>query len=370
MNQPARIFFRAFVKPFYQENGGILVFIFTMMFFIVSQQSGAGLYEYHLFLVIGMLKSPAILIVVFLLWLLYTRKLSVFVTAQLRRQEYAFLHIIRHLSNRQQFSLFFFTVLWLQLPVWLYTVFIVITGWLYHYFTALIIVLAYLLVLCAGTAWLQAYRLNHPESRLLTAFRNRAWMPSSTYTGILLRFVFSRQMTTWMGIQLFTCILLYCIAVNNPLSDFDAPAVFIVFMLGILGNGVLVYRIREFEETYARFYRSMPAGWWQRAGQYAGAYLLLLLPVLLTLGILTPAHIPLKAALHFALCGYSTLLLMHGILLWQPYNRKAYTVILFLLFCLQYVFLMVSGLTILSVLCFAGSLLLQRYAYYHYERSM
>ena len=79
MNSPYKILFQTLVKPFYKENKGAFIFIFTMFFFIVSQQSDAGLYAYHYSLVTGMLSNWSFFYLFYLfgyymhgnLWLLY-----------------------------------------------------------------------------------------------------------------------------------------------------------------------------------------------------------------------------------------------------------------------------------------------------------
>jgi len=57
----------------------------------------------------------------------------------------------------------------------------------------------------------------------------------------------------WAGVKLFTCGALYLIALNNTVTDYDTSMVFLFLNFGILANGVLIYRIREFKETYVRF---------------------------------------------------------------------------------------------------------------------
>ncbi|MEJ0104494.1 MAG: hypothetical protein WDO19_18860 [Bacteroidota bacterium] len=47
MNYPARILFQTLVKPFYKENAGAFVFIFTLLFYAVGSVDGAGLFAFH-----------------------------------------------------------------------------------------------------------------------------------------------------------------------------------------------------------------------------------------------------------------------------------------------------------------------------------
>ncbi len=66
MTYPFKILFKSFVKTFYKENAGAFVFVFTMLFCIVSKVDGAGLYEYHYSLVTGDVKESCLAIFGFL----------------------------------------------------------------------------------------------------------------------------------------------------------------------------------------------------------------------------------------------------------------------------------------------------------------
>ncbi len=57
MSQPGKILRRSLVRPFYRENAGALVLVFTIMLFIVGHLNGAGLFEYQYSLAVGMLTN-------------------------------------------------------------------------------------------------------------------------------------------------------------------------------------------------------------------------------------------------------------------------------------------------------------------------
>src|SRR5215813_8602617 len=113
MSHPGKILFRSFVRPFYKENAGVFLFIFIMMFYIVGENDGAGLVEYHYSLIMGMLTTREMLLLVFFIWLLYARKFTAFVSGVLKNPQYSFLHIYNRLNKTERFRLFFFVELWL-----------------------------------------------------------------------------------------------------------------------------------------------------------------------------------------------------------------------------------------------------------------
>lgn len=372
MGYPYKILFRSFVKPFYRENAAFFVFVFTVMFYIVGMVDGAGLFEYHQTLVTGMLKNYGFLLFVFAAWFLYTRKIVAFITGVMHRPEYTFLCIYNCLDKAKQFTLFFLIEVWLLLPVLLYSVFIVITGWRQHLYLPVLLVVVFLLLLCFLAALRHVYVLNNLYKKpVLPRIKVKGWLElSSAYPVILLRFVANQQKIMWIGLKVFTCSLLYLIARNNTLSSSDIHLTFLFFNFGVFANGVLVFRIREFEETYLTFYRGVPVSLLKRLLEYALVYFILLLPEFITAGLLAPVHLQYSDAIQFSLCGYSLLLLMNSITFLQSFSAKEYLPVLLLIFSIQYIFLMAVGLTFLYLLLLVFAIVLFLRGYYKGERNV
>lgn len=367
-----KILFRTLVKPFYAENKGVLVFIFTMMFFIVSEQSGAGLYEYHYSLVTGMLSNYIFLLFVLFVWLLYARKCVAFVSNKLDMPEYNFLHILNSLSKAKRIRLFFLVEIWLMMPIIIYSIFITFNGLQQHFYIPLLITIIFLALLCLAPAIWYTFLLNNPQKFQLFSNQNKASLSLliPTYQVILLRFISNKQKIIWIGIKVFTCGILYLVARNNTSTEYDAPFAFMFFNFGILANGVIIYRIREFEESYLSSYRGLPITLLKRFLEYSLFYFLLLIPEFFTGIILTPNHLHYIDAINFSLCGYSLLLLMNSITFLQNFSMKDYLKILLLIFCVEFIFLMAFGLTVLYCffLIFAFALFFK--AYYRFEQSV
>ncbi len=366
MNYPAKILFQSFVKSFYRENAGTFIFFFTVMFFIVSQQSGAGLYSYHFSLVKGMLSNTSFLLFILLAWILYARKCTAFVSAIIVKPEYSFLHIFNYQDKAKRLKLFFIVEAWLLMPVILYALFIIIVGWQLHYYTSVLIVIFYLLFLCCSAAALHVYQLDKLHKNIVLPIKKIKLLSllTSHYPVILIRFVMNKQKILWLGTKLFTCGVLYSLTKNNSLSDFDACFVFLFYNFGILANGIIIYRIREFEETYLMFYRGAPISLGKRLLQYSMVYFALLLPEFITVYLLAPAHLHYIDAINLTLCGYSLVLLMNSITFIQNFSMKQYLIMLLLIFCVQYLFLMTIGLTYLYLLFFIASTLFFISGYY------
>lgn len=372
MSYPSKILFQSFVKPFYKENTGLFVFVYTMMFCIVGVVDGAGLFQYHYSLITGMLANWKFLLFVFFAWFLYARKYAVFVSTTLQKPQYAFIHIFNCLDKVKQYELFFKVELWLMLPVLLYTVLIYIIGCWQHYYTPLIYISFYLLLLCMATAAWHVYLLHHLQQKKIVWWQKVNLFPalSASYPMVLLRFIVRKQTIVWAGIKIYTCGVLYMIARNNSIHDADIVPAFLFFNFGILSNGILVYRIREFEETYLMFYRGAPVSLVKRFLQYAFFYFVLLVPEFITAGMLVPAHLAYADAICISLCGYSLLLLMNSITFIQNFSTKEYVKILIMLFFIACIFLPSFGLTSLYLFFLTVAMLTFFKSYYQFEKKI
>ncbi|MDA3613945.1 hypothetical protein [Polluticaenibacter yanchengensis] len=188
------------------------------------------------------------------------------------------------------------------------------------------------------------------------------------YYLIVARFVMTKQKLLWLGLKLFTCGIVYLISRNNEISAPDDIVLLYIFLsFGILANGIIVYRIRQFEQASLFFYRGLPVSYFKRFLNYSTLYFLLLVPEFITLIMLAPKHLDLIIAIRFSLCSYSLLLLMNSITFIQNFKIKDFLKILLLIFCVQLVFINTIGLTFWYLLCFILAILLFVTNYYKFE---
>ncbi|MCD2422722.1 hypothetical protein LQ567_08115 [Niabella pedocola] len=364
-----RIFYQSFVKPFYRENAGTFVFVFTMFFFVVGTVDGAGLFKYHYGLIKALLGIPAFLVIAILLWGFYARKCAVFITQLLQQPPYRFFSVFRNLPRRLQYTLFAITDFILLLPLTFYLVLVITEGFYLQRVTATIIVLI-LLVAC-GTllpAW-HVYVLNNPErSRFfLKGFKGPAANPMLFYSGILIRAVQQTQKLAWLGIKLYTCTVLYFTSANNQLAPDDLQLTFLLFSFGILANGVFINRLRRYEEQYLSFYRSLPVSVAKRFITYALYCWVLVLPELVLLFFLSGRYLNSRTAFFFGTYAFSAVLLLLGISFVKQVTVKPLAAILLLLFFTGYFIMMASGIGLISLVFFPGAVILFLTRYYRSE---
>ena len=370
MKPVSKILSQSFIKQFYKENAGTFIFIFTMMFFIVAKVDGAALYEYHYSLVSGILKSYIFLLLVFFIWFIYVRKFVMFVSGVMQNPQYSFLGIYNQLSRARRLRLFFMVEVRLLLPVLLYSVFIVFVGCKQHLYTPVIISVVYLfLLIILATAW-HVYSLDNSYKHVSFSLRKitrKLSLPSNYITAII-RFVFSHQPILFTGIKVFTCGMLYLISRNNTPEDIDITMPFLFYNFGLLANGVLIFRIRTFEEMYLGFYKSLPVPLIKRLLQYALLFFILFIPEFVTAITLTPEHLSLQYAIDFMLYGYSLLLLMNTITFLYDFKMKDYLKVLLAIFAVEYIFIVTVGFLFLYLLFFVLSVAVFLKQYYKFKR--
>ena len=372
MKYQAKILFQSFVKPFYKENAGAFVFVFTMMFCIINKVDGAGVYEYHYSLVTGMLKSNIFLLSVFFVWFLYFRRCFAFVANVIADPYYTFLHVYNLSDKVRRFQLFFVIEIGLLMPVLLYTLFIIFVGFSQHLYLPVLVVICYLLALCFITATWHVHLLNSTNETAKFSLQNEIGKLrlTSSYPAIVIKFIAVQEKMIWLGIKIFTCGILYLIARNNTITDYEIGTAFLFYNFGVLANGVLVYRIREFEEIYLSFYRGLPVSLIKRFLQYLLVYFISLVPEFIAVAILVPVHLHYSDAINFILSGFSLLLLMNSITFFEELKMKEYIKILLAVLCVQCIFLMTLGYVFLYLLFFFLAVIIFFLKYCKYERNI
>ncbi len=365
------LFISVLIKPFYKENAGALVFIYTMMFFVVSTVDGAGLFAYHYSLITSMLTSPVVYFLVLLIWLLYARKCTSFVSDTIQSPYHSFLYIINSISVRKRLFLFLFADAFLMLPVLLYALLIVFVGWQQQAFLPTIFVVLYLLLLCVAMAARHVYVLNNPANNTHVSSKKKHAYPGtfSRYPFVLLSFVANEHKAIWIGLKIYSCAVLYLIARYNTNTDYDTLMPFLFSNFGILASGVLVYGVRQFEEGYLSFYKTLPVPLIRRFANYVLLYAVLLIPEFITALYLTPVHLHITDAISFALCAYSLLLLMNSLLFLSDFSTKEFAVVLAGVFCVQYITIPAAGYLCLSLLFLTAAVLIFFTHYYRFERN-
>ncbi len=358
------------VKPFYRENAGLFLFLLTVMFGVVGELNGADMIEYHYALIRGFIGNASFLFLVLLAWGVYAQKGLRFVSKSFRRPEYAFLYNLGLLRAAALYGQLLLVQLLIFLPVLLYALVAAVVAIHRHAYLPAVVILLYSLLLCGASAAWYLYELKHPGRQPSPSFFRRfapliRW---NSYGSLLVRAILSNQKLLLSGFVLYTCGMLILIVVNLKGTDYDFRLAYVMFMFGILGHGVILYQLREWEEQYQGFYRGLPVPVLRRFGVYAGVCFCILLPEFITIACLTPWFIPFGDAVSLVLSGYSVLLFLYAILFVEHYTMLDYLKLCFLLLFVLYMALLAHLHPCIPLLFASLSAVLFLRGYDQYER--
>jgi hypothetical protein len=296
-----------------------------MMVVVVGRANDAGLLEYHLSLIRGILINPAIFLLVLLAWFLYAWKCRQFIVLMLRKPEFSFLHILSFTRTVRIYRLLLEVQFLLFLPVILYAAIVAGVGFYEHWNQPVVWMLLYVLAICGVNAHRYLYLLQNPTA---LGYRIRWQLPSlfrdKFYWSILIRYVLTNRKLLLLIIKIYSCGMLYLLLVNRAGATEELKMILLFYSFGLLGHGILIRQVREMEETRLGFYRGMPVSLSNRYLQYGCLYCFLFIPEIITIGWLTPAYLHFQDALLFIFFGYSSLLLINSLLCVRALKTAAF----------------------------------------------
>jgi hypothetical protein len=369
MNITKTILIKSFVKPFYRQHAGLFIFLFTLMFGVVSVLDRAKFTDYHFFLIKGMLENPFLFLLVFFLWFLYTKKAEQFVVNTLRRPDYSFLHMLSLMDSKKIYWLLVWIQFLLFLPVTLYAMIIFATGIYLHEFAKCLIVLFYIITLCLICAKWYLFLIQNPGRPLAKIAGKLSFRPSKmSYWSLFIRYILMDKKLLFLGIKIYSCCVLYLMVANQTPVVYDLSMIILFFSLGILSHGLLIHQLRDLEETRLRFYRTLPLSRFKRFIQYGMIYFILLLPEFMTIAFLTRDFLHYKDALLFIFLSYSLLLFMNSLLFIHFFRMKDYLKIILCIFFAIYFCTLAAALPLLCIFLFISSMAIFYNRYYQFVR--
>jgi hypothetical protein len=364
------ILIKSFVKPFYRQHAGLFVFIFIALFGAVGMIDGAGLLAFHLSLVQSILNNFSILLLVFIIWLLYAKKTEQFTGNILRHSDFSFLQMLSRIERKKLYGLLLWIQFLLFLPIAFYMVIIFCASIYLHTWKSSLLPLIYLTLLIFSCAGWNLFQIQHPGFSFSPG--NRIKLSKSRempYWSLLIRYIIKEKKILFAGIKIYSCVILYFMVINQTRVEYDLSMILLFFCLGILGHGLLIYQLRNLEETRLAFYRTIPRSLMNRFFQYALVYLVLLIPEFITILIVTPGYLLYKDAILFILLGYGLLLFLNSLLFIQFFRIKDYLKIILCIFLTVYLCILTASLPFLCAFLLVSSVAIFQSRYYLFERS-
>jgi hypothetical protein len=187
------------------------------------------------------------------------------------------------------------------------------------------------------------------------------------YMSFVLHYINTRRKMLFLAIKLFSCLFVFGMLLNHARDDSDMSMFLLFYSFGLMGHGVLIYKIRQMEESNLGFYRGLPVSLSARLFQYAALYLILLIPEIVIVVLMTPAHLDYANALLLIFFGWGILLLLNSLLFIRLFNPFTYLKIVSVIYLMVFVAIL-TGLTIPFTIClFLISVYLFSRHYYRFE---
>lgn len=368
MSMQRSLLFKSMVLPFYKQHAGLLCFVYFMMTLAVGRANGVGLLEYHYSLIKGMLINPSFLAAVLVAWLAYAARCSQFFATTLRKPAFSYLYMLSQVNAGKVYLLLLQVQLLLFLPVLSYLIFIVGIGYNNHWYVQSNLALLFNVLVCALCAYRYLYLLRHPASIpfairwKLPAILNRKY-----YFNFLTRYISENGKLLFLVIKIYSCGVIYLMLAGRNSPGEDLRMVTFFFSFGVLGHGVLIHRIKEMENTSLTFFRALPVSLARRFAQYACFYFCIFIPDIITIASVAPDHLYYSDACFFIFFGYSILLLLNSLLLYNFNGIKDYLGAVVQIFLAIVIAAIPKRVHELSILFFLLSVIIFFRRYYRFE---
>jgi hypothetical protein len=267
---------------------------------------------FHLSLIRGLLANFNIMGLVFFTWFLYAKKTEQFVTNTLRRPDFSFLNLLCQINNRKLYTLMVCIQFLLFLPIFFYIIIIFIAGVYFQLIIPCLYVLVYAIILTLYIAGNYFRILQNPGKSLEITGRPVIKHRETPYWSLFIRYIVRNKKLLYIGMKVYSCTVLCLMVMNQTRIEYDLSMILLFFSLGILGHGLLIHQLRDLEESRLTFYRTAPFSLSRRFIQYSRVYFILLIPEMITIGLLTPYY------LHYHDAAIFFVWLQHPVVSQQP----------------------------------------------------
>lgn len=352
---------KTLVAKFYEQNAGLLLFIFFLMFGIV--ESGQ-IINYHLSLVYGMLEAPIFLAVVCLIWTAYMLRTVQFTFGQLAKPENAFLVDLAKIKSNRSLLIVLVSQTMMYEPVLFYTILIVGVAINTGHFVVAIFILGYHAVLMMSSSWLinKKIRETHIQRNwsFLPVIR---WNVPKPFPYFFLGMLTNKNPFMLLTTKIFS---LLCVLgmMQIELGHYDMRVALLGICFGLVAHAVIVFEFRRHEDRSLVFVRGLPISLGHRYAYLMAVYLILFLPEAI---LLIVNNVPVGHVLAIVVFATMSLLYLHSKLYVGILNMDKHIRRTFIVFLLSFLLVM-SKVFWLGLLMGAGmAWWIVKKKYYKYE---
>jgi hypothetical protein len=355
MGAVVRVLNKVLVKKFYERNVGLLFFVFYLMFGVVESNQ---VISYHRSLIYGVLTSPVFLVGVMGVWILYSAKYLQLVLSELAEPHNQFLKDYSRLGKSHQFWPMLLSIVMMDQPVLLYSVFIVGVGIFSQQYVAVFLVFIFHFAKLVGCTWIVLRRINSLHERKAPKLLPSIQWPWKKYFPFFYLAHFTNQLPLALlftkAFSLFAIIGFMQITTDH----YENRTALIGLLFGLMAHSVIIFESRRLEETYLIFVRGLPIAMIKRFLFLSLFYGVLLIPELVLLAI---NHIVWFDLLFISLFAVFYLVYQHTRLFRGSLKIDAHTTFTFGLF-------LISFMLVLFKLYWLEAFALSILGFYQYRR--
>ena len=366
MNPIDKILYQTITVPFYRQIGGAMLFLFFILFGM--QQSLSAALAFHYYLIRAIIEKPIGLPALALLMAAFTVKCGLFIAGTLQKKPFGFLRTLNALHKRKKFAHLIRMAATMLIPILFYGMIVAAiafkTGAAVQAVLTLFImsVCAVALSVFISKTLMKEHSLTPGRSFNIALFR----LPKNL-TWFILNFVFKKQFRALFVVKVLSFVALYFFVQHDD-TVFEERMLSLIFMLGIAGHGVIIYKNFQFTETHFRFYRNMPLAQSSLLISLLFVYIFMFLPELWALRALGFLHHNWYAYFSMIAAGPLILLLLHALLYTEDMAMEAYLPLLFGVCLIFYFFFFSQNKWLVPAVAAAGSALIFYTAFRRFER--
>lgn len=339
-----KVLLKIFAAGFYRMHAGLLVFLFgtfiSYCFFINTLGSVPvwAFTRWNLIITLSLVSSPVILGFYALACLAYTLKSWQYIGNQIKEEDNLFLfYSSTALPLRSQFITWFAVQFNIFLPLWIYTCFAAVIGFIFGYHLLPCSIIIYLILLQSLSALYYTWLVNRLRDKVKLIYFNRfiqTWQKPLfslfsyyTFDQLKLTYLVTKLLSFFLATGMYTLL-------SSLRTDLLVPGCIVLTI--VTTHSVLLYQEYRFNATYLSFVPNLP---YSRVGLFNGFmlnYLILILPEILWL---FSTYTLIQAAV-LLLTGFIILTLFRSLTYLAGINMKQYLFYIFISFNLLFLMLL------------------------------
>jgi len=302
--------------------------------------------------------------------LLYALKCEQFMADKLQGKNYTFITVLNTKPASFVFPLMMRVQLMLFLPVILYAAICIWIGIMHHWYTNTIMVGLFILIVLLTGAWRYERMIRkNGIIRSVPLLKLDFLLSKGLYMRFVLQFIGARLKMLFLAIKIFSCLFVFGMLLNHTNDESDMRMFLLFYSFGLMGHGVLIYKIRQMEEFGLSFYRGLPVSLSSRLIQYAALCLILFIPEIIIIVLMTPLHVDYAHSLLLIFFGWGILILLTSLLFVRLFKPFAYLKIVSFIYLMVFIAVL-TGLTVPFTVClFLISVYIFYQHYYRFEMS-